>query len=149
MRIHFWNTALSIFFAFLVIASIAYLSDTGRIYYDIPTRDLILIALAIFRLIRLFTYDKITQFIRDWFVGAAPDTLRHTLGVLINCPWCIGLWFSWIIITFYFASIYSWPVILILSLSAAASVIQVFANWMGWNAEYRKIETQKLLVGRE
>lgn len=144
MRFHFWNTALSLFFALLVITSIAWLSDAGRIYYDIPVRDLVLMALAIFRLIRLFTYDRITQFIRDWFVGKEKDSFLDTLGVLINCPWCIGLWFSWMVVTFYFASIYSWPIILLLSLAALASVFQVISNWIGWNAEYRKIETQRL-----
>jgi hypothetical protein len=144
MRFHFWNTTLSLFFALLVIVSIATLYASGRIFYSIPERDLILMALAIFRLVRLFTYDQITQFIRDWFVGAEQGTLRHTLGVLINCPWCIGLWFSWMIVTLYFSTIYSWPLILILSLAALASFFQILANWVGWNAEYKKLETKAL-----
>lgn len=144
MRIHFWNTILSLFFAFLIVVSISILSRDGRIFYTVPVRDLILIALAVFRLVRLFTYDQITQFIRDWFVGAQPNTLRHTLGVLINCPWCIGLWFSWALVTFYFASVYSWPLILILSLAALGSLFQVISNWIGWNAEAKKIEVQRM-----
>ena len=144
MRIHFWNTVLSLFFALLVIISLKLLSDAGRIYYGIPVRDLVLMALAIFRLVRLFTYDGITKFIRDWFVDARVDSFRHTLGVLINCPWCTGLWFSWVIVTFYFSSLYSWPVILILSLAAIASFIQVLTNWVGWNAEAKKLEVQRM-----
>jgi len=144
MRIHFWNTLLSLFFAFLVIVSIAVLSAQGRIFYTVPIRDIVLLSLAIFRLTRLFTYDKITQFIRDWFADAKPNTLRDTLGVLINCPWCIGLWFSWALVTFYFSSIYSWPVILILALAALGSVLQVLSNWIGWNAEAKKLEVQKM-----
>jgi hypothetical protein len=144
MRFHFWNTVLSLFFATLVVLSIAILNAKGRIYYGIPERDLFLMALAIFRLIRLFTYDHITQFIRDWFEDARKNSLRHTLGVLINCPWCIGLWFSWIIVTLYFSTIFSWPLILILSLAALASIFQILANWIGWNAEYKKIQTQQL-----
>lgn len=145
MRIHFWNTILSLFFALLIILSIAILSDEGRIFYAVPVRDLVLIALAVFRLVRLFTYDRITQFIRDWFVGARPDTFRHTLGALINCPWCIGLWFSWAVVTFYFASVYSWPVILILALAALGSLFQVISNWIGWSAEAKKIEAQRMM----
>lgn len=136
---------LSLFFAILVVISIVLLASANRIYYSVPLRDLVLIALAIFRLIRLFTYDRITQFVRDWFVGASENSLAQTLGVLINCPWCIGLWFSWIMVTFYFASIYSWPVILILALAGLGSIIQVLSNWIGWNAEYRKIETKRLM----
>ena len=143
MRTHFWNIVLSVFFALLVIISIAILSDAGRIFYSVPGRDLVLMALAIFRLVRLFTYDQITQFIRDWFSGAPEGSLRYTLDRLIHCPWCTGLWFSWMIITFYFASIYSWPVILILSLASLASFFQILANWIGWSAEYKKLETQQ------
>lgn len=144
MRIHFWNTILSLFFAFLIVVSIVMLSHAGRIFYTVPVRDIVLIALAIFRLVRLFTYDKITQFIRDWFVGAQPNTLRDTFGVLINCPWCIGLWFSWALVTFYFASVYSWPLILILALAALGSLFQIIANWIGWSAEAKKIEVQRM-----
>lgn len=145
MRIHFWNTTLSIFFAFLVVVSIAILTQNNRIFYTVPVRDIVLISLAVFRLVRLFSYDQITKFIRDWFVDARPDTLRHSLGVLINCPWCIGLWFSWAVVTFYFASVYSWPVILILSLAALGSFLQVLANWIGWSAEAKKLEAQSMM----
>lgn len=145
MRFHFWNTVLSLFFAFIVLVSIAVLNGQGRIFYTIPVRDLVLMALAIFRLIRLFTYDQITQFIRNWFAGAQEGSLRHALGVLINCPWCIGLWFSWMIVTLYFSTIYSWPIILILSLAALASVLQILSNWIGWSAEVKKLEAQSLM----
>lgn len=144
MRFHFWNTVLSLFFAFLVVLSVSLLSSAGRIFYTVPERDLFLMALAIMRLTRLFTYDHITEFIRNWFVGARPNTLRHTLGVLINCPWCLGLWFSWVIVTLYFSTVYSWPIILILSLAALGSIFQILANWIGWSAEHRKLKTQEL-----
>ncbi|HEV7121573.1 MAG TPA: DUF1360 domain-containing protein, partial [Candidatus Paceibacterota bacterium] len=92
MRIHPWNTLLSIFFAILVIFGIWWLVTTHRFFYPVPLQDLFLITLAIFRLIRLFTYDIITKFIRDWFVNAREDSFLGTLGTLINCPWCTGLW---------------------------------------------------------
>lgn len=144
MRIHFWYFILSLFFAFLVVVSVVLLSENGRIFYTVPVRDLVLIALAIFRLVRLFTYDHITKFIRDWFIGAKPDTLRYTIGELLNCPWCVGLWFSWMVVTFYFSTVYSWPVILILSLAALASVFQITANWIGWSAEVKKLQAQDM-----
>lgn len=140
MRIHFWNFFLTLFYALLVIAAVGYLVSVGRIFYEIPVRDLLLIALAIFRLTRLFTYDVIMQFVRNWFVGAEQNTLRHTLGTLINCPWCTGLWFSLVVLFFYFATIYSWPVILILALASLASFFQILANWVGWSAEKKKLE---------
>lgn len=143
MRIHFWNTFFSLFFATLVVLGTAWLFAMDRVFYDIPARDLVLITLAVFRLVRLFTYDVITQFIRDWFKDATPRTLSHTLGALINCPWCTGLWFSFLTVFFYFATVYSWPVILVLALAASASFLQLIANSVGWSAELKKIQAQR------
>jgi hypothetical protein len=98
------------------------------------------VSLAIFRLIRLFSYDIITQFIRDWFVGARVGTFRYTFGTLINCPWCTGLWFSFVVVFFYFATPYAWPIILVLALAAVASFLQVISSLVGWHAEGKKLE---------
>jgi hypothetical protein len=143
MRIHFWNTFFSLLLLVLVFVGFSWLFDRGQVFYDIPLRDLILLSLAVFRLIRLFTYDIITQFIRDWFVGARPDTLPHTLGALINCPWCTGLWFSFVVLFGYFATPYSWPVILMLAIAALGSFLQLIANSVGWGAELKKRDAQK------
>jgi hypothetical protein len=142
MRIHFWNLIFSLFFAFLVLFGTWWLAASRLIFYDVPARDLILLSLAIFRLVRLFSYDVITAFIRDWFVGAPQNSLRHTLGALVNCPWCIGLWFSFIVVFFYFATPFSWPIIIILALAGVASIFQVLANLIGWSAELKKMEAK-------
>ena len=142
MRIHPWNFFFSLFFAALVLMGTWYLAVSRLIFYDVPFRDLLLLALAIFRLIRLFSYDIITQFIRDWFIDAPKNSLRHTLGALVNCPWCTGLWFSFIIVFFYFATPFSWPIILILALAALASLFQILANLIGWSAEVKKLEAK-------
>ncbi|HEY4489380.1 MAG TPA: DUF1360 domain-containing protein [Candidatus Paceibacterota bacterium] len=142
MRIHTWNVLLSLFFAVLLFYGVWWLAASRLIFYDIPVRDLVLISLATFRLVRLFTYDIITQFIRDWFVNARPNSFGHTLGALLNCPWCTGLWFSFIVVFFYFATPFSWPIILVLALAALASLMQVLSNWIGWSAQLRKLEAQ-------
>ena len=142
MRIHLWNVLLSVFFALLMVLGITWLVSENLIFYDIPTRDLFLITLAIFRLIRLFSYDVITKFIRDWFMDAKENSFRHTVGALLNCPWCTGLWFSFIVVFFYFATPYAWPVILVLALAAVASFLQVLANLVGWYSEGKKKHVQ-------
>lgn len=143
MRIHKWNFLLSLFFVVLVLYSVWYLIADRSLYYAVPVRDLVLMGLAIFRFTRLFTYDVITQFIRDWFVGARKDSFRHTLGALLDCPWCTGLWFSWFVVFFYFAApVVAWPIILIMALASGASFFQLIANWVGWSAELKKMETK-------
>ncbi|MDB5265951.1 MAG: sporulation protein [Parcubacteria group bacterium] len=140
MRIHLWNTLLSLFFAVLMVAAIWWLFATGRLFYQVPFRDLLLLALATYRLIRLFTYDIITKFIRDWFAGARENSLGGTLGALLNCPWCTGLWFSFLVVFSYFATPYAWPVIIILAVAGIASFFMTLSNLIGWMAEGRKLD---------
>lgn len=135
---HFWNIAFSLFFALLLFGGISWLAATGGFNRPVSIADFFLMALAIWRLIRLFTYDAITAFIREWFAGAAPHTFLGTLNTLINCPWCIGLWFSFFVVFFFFATIYAWPVILILALAAVGSFLQILSNLVGWSAEAKK-----------
>lgn len=134
----FWNIFFSLFFAVLLALGIGYLVAIGGFNRPLLTGDLVLMTLAIWRLIRLFSYDVITAFFRAWFTNAPPDTFRGTLHALINCPWCIGLWFSFVVVFFYFATPYAWPVILILALAAVASFLQLLANLVGWSAEAKK-----------
>ena len=140
MRIHPWNALLTLFFAALVAIAVWWLFAANRVFYDVPFRDLLLIALATFRLTRLFTYDVITKFMRDWFVGTRENSLPHTLGVLLNCPWCTGLWFSFLVVFFYFATPFAWPVIILLALAGLASFFMIVANLVSWTAEAKKLE---------
>lgn len=134
----FWNIFFSLFFALLVLIGIRYLAVNGLIILTVPAFDFIVLALAIFRLVRLFSYDIITQFIRDWFKDAPEGTLSGTVGALLSCPWCTGLWFSFFVVFVYYATPYAWPVLLMLALAGIASHVQIVSNWVGWNAEYRK-----------
>lgn len=142
---HFWSIFFSLFFAALLFVGIGWLAATGRFNRPVSIGDFVLMALAIWRLIRLFTYDAITAFVRDWFAGASPNTFRGTLNALVTCPWCIGLWFSYFVVFFYFATIYAWPVILVLALAAVASFLQILGNLIGWSAEAKK----RMVLGSE
>lgn len=134
----FWNIFFSIFFVALVLIGVRYLAVNSLVILTVPAFDFIVMALAIFRLVRLFTYDVITEFIRDWFKDAPQGTLQGTLGTLLSCPWCTGLWFAFFVVFAYFATPYAWPVLLMLALAGLASFVQILSNWVGWNAEYRK-----------
>ncbi len=142
MKFHFWYTVLSIFFIAVSGLGYLWLAANGRLVSWMPLSDFFLIALAVMRLIRLFTYDIITAFFRNWFVGAPSDSFLGTLGTLVNCPWCTGLWFSSLMTFFYFATPVAWYVIFILALSSLATFFQVLTNFIGWSAEVRKREAQ-------
>lgn len=144
MRFHLWHTTLSIFFILAALIGYDWLLNANRLAAFIPLTDFVLMALAVTRLVRLFTYDAITAFVREWFVGADPRSFRGTLGTLINCPWCTGLWFSLVVVFFYFAAPIAWYMILVLALSSLASFFQLLANVVGWSAELKKKEVERL-----
>ena len=138
-----WNIIFSLFFAGLVVSGFAFLAGEGRLLADIPVLDLVLMALATFRLVRLFTYDHITAFLREGLASARPGTFLGTVNDLLRCPWCTGVWFSFIIYFGYaFARAEVMPLILILAIAALASFFQIFANLVGWNAEDKKLDVK-------
>jgi hypothetical protein len=114
--------------------------------------DLTLISLATFRLTRLFVYDHITTFLRDFFSdkritadGSStfekPQAgVRRTLADLFGCPWCFGTWAALIVTFFYFLTPYAWFPIAVLAVAGIGSLIQLVANLIGHSAELKKAQ---------
>ncbi|MBI3572441.1 DUF1360 domain-containing protein [Candidatus Kaiserbacteria bacterium] len=148
MKFHFWHTTLSVFFIVLALLAYLLLAALGRLAAWIPFTDLFLIPLAIMRLVRLFAYDSITAFIREWFHGAESHTFAGSCGTLISCPWCLGLWFSLVVVFFYFLTPIAWYAILVLALSSLASFFQLVVNYVGWSAESKRREAEGIPLPR-
>lgn len=149
MRFHFWYTALSLFYALLAVLAYVWLSGSGKLVSFVPVGDFFLMTLATMRLVRLFTYDRITAFMRKWFENAEPESFRHTVGELLDCPWCTGLWFALVMAFFYFAlPVITWYTMLVLALASAATFMQLCANYVGWSAEARKLECSAPILPR-
>ena len=146
IRNAFWNIVFSLFFAALLFLGMKWLYENGKMVTSISTVDFFLITLATFRLIRLFSYDLITKFLRDAFSLAPHNSFLGTLGALLHCPWCTGLWFSAFVLFFYLATPLAWPLILVLALAGTASFIQILANLVGWTAESKKRKALALTV---
>lgn len=152
---NFWNFVYSLFFAgtFLVLMWVLYRVH-GELPRSIALFDALLIVLATFRLIRLFVYDKITRFVRDWFVEykeAYSDQgvtylERHqpgrgplqTASDLLACPWCFGVWAGLVVSFFYFLTPLAWFPIFVLAVSSLGTFLQLVANTVGWAAENGK-----------
>lgn len=148
MKFHFWHTFLSIFFTSLAVLGYLWLGANDKLATWVPLGDFVLMAFAIMRLVRLFTYDAITAFVREWFAGHHPESFLGSLGTLVNCPWCSGLWFSLVVVFFYFATPIAWYAILVLALASVASFLQLLANLIGWSAESKKREAQQMPLPR-
>lgn len=138
MKTALWNIIFGLFFLGIVLVGADWLYTSGNFIPYIPLGDFVLISLATFRLTRLVSYDIITQFIRDGLARYEKGTFMGTLGALINCPWCTGLWFAFFVTFFYFIHPLAWFVIVILAIAGVASTFQLTANLLGWSAELKK-----------
>jgi hypothetical protein len=151
---YFWNIIFLLFYIGLVIMAVIILESVGYKYYqDLTILDLTLITLASFRMTRMFVYDSMTRFLREQFWDAKvvrnkvtlvkPQTgPRRTLADLIGCPWCFGVWATTFVAFFYMLTPYAYFPTLILALASIATLLQLFANMMGWKAEQLKKETE-------
>jgi hypothetical protein len=156
----FWNIFYSILFILFSYGLFKILiAVRGSVPTSISLFDLVLVVLATFRLTRLFVYDKITRFIRDLFFHSNEAYTEQgvtyfekkerihgplrTIYELLTCPWCFSIWAGLMVIFFYFLTPFAWLPILILAVSGIASLIQIFANMLGWAAENGKIKASK------
>lgn len=137
---HAWHIIAAIFYITLVACGIIYLAGGGYFARQVGIADFFLMSLAVWRLVRLFTYDAITEFMRQWWKDAPSESLGGTLHTLLTCPWCTGLWFGMVVVFAYFYTPYAWPVFLILAISVVGSFLQVLTNLIGWSAEVKKQE---------
>jgi hypothetical protein len=98
-------------------------------------------------------YDKIFAFFREQFYDASeykgqvvltkPERgPRRTLADLLSCPWCFGVWATAMVSFFYLLTPYAFFPVLFLALSAAASVLQIGSNLVGWKAEQSKMDVE-------
>src|SRR3989344_2937385 len=135
-----WNFIFATFFV-LEVTSLGFIlyEVNGELPNYIPLADFLLICLAVFRVTRLFVYDKIARFARDWLVMKKEftengvvciDRVKYTNGPLrtfddlLNCPWCMGVWNGSIILFFYFLTPYAWLPILLFAVAGIGTFIQ-------------------------
>lgn len=106
---------------------------------------LIAFSIAVFRLTRLFVYDKITGFIRQPFhreVVMKDDSgeeavyieikgkgIQAFIGELLSCYWCTGVWCSLILYTGFslWPAVFG-PVVIILALAGLGGILETIVS---------------------
>lgn len=137
-----WNFIFSIFFIAVLVGALWLMKATrGGYLISVTPFDAFLMALASFRVTRLVVYDKISQWFRDMFVGSRNGFVR-TVHDLLTCPWCIGFWAALVIVVVYFIFPWGWSVIFFLAVAGAGSLMQLYANQVGWRAENLKLDAK-------
>ena len=151
---YFWNFVFSVFFTILVVMAAIILETESRVRFaELSLTDFVLMSLATWRLTRLVVYDAIFKFFREQFfdvvkVGKGyvmekpPFGPRRTLADLLNCVWCFGIWAAAMVIFFYLITPYAVYPIILLSISAVGSFLQILSNLIGHKAEQAKRELE-------
>ena len=153
-----WNAIFAI--AFLVVFALVYWGLTDGLDYtrwisQITVFDLSILMLATFRVVRLVSYDKIFQFVRDWFLDRSESQAttastaavcstcqvsldaamrkpvggpRRTVAELLECLWCTGLWAALATIAIYFSTSIGKLFVIMLAIAAVGSFLQNFSK---------------------
>jgi hypothetical protein len=119
-----WHVVSSIVFVGLITTLISILHSRGEVPHNIPVFDLFVLSVATFRLIRLFTYDSVMSWIRDYF-GQFDRGPKKAINSLLSCPWCSGTWMAILVAYLYFLVPLSWPFLIVLALAGLGSFIQI------------------------
>lgn len=120
----FWHN-LSIFIYTAVVLGLAYYFDLeNKFNKNISWFDFVLLSLATFRIIRLFTYDVITEHIRAYF-GKFDSGYQKEISTLINCPWCVSVWAGLFVTFIFFLHPLFYFFILALAVSGMGAFIQI------------------------
>ena len=149
-----WNILASIFFAFLCLCMYVIFITHQPENFGVSIFDILILAFANFRLIRLFIYDNMTLFIREMFMDlkvtdgkyefvSSKNSFKLTMYKLMTCPWCFGVWSAFISSFVYFMHPELKIVFVILAISAIASFFMLLTNLIGWHAEHKKITVEK------
>lgn len=130
-----WNAVFTAFFV-LLFAFFFWVLTSGleefKWLYFISTFDILVISLASFRLSRFIMHDKITIFVREWFLDVREGGnlvkpaggVRRTVAELIECHWCTGLWAALFVSVLYFAANVGEFFVILLAVAAIGSFLQ-------------------------
>lgn len=155
-KIKLWN--MGAIAVFVILGGWAYLClEAGdKLPETISIGVFVVLALAIFRIIRLVAYDNIMLFLREAFLDTqiegnvvtripSKSSFKQTVSKLLNCPWCIGVWIALGVTYLYWNFPELYVVFIVLALSSVASLLQILTNLIGWSAEERKVKTGELM----
>jgi hypothetical protein len=120
----FWHNLFSVLFLFSIALALLILYAVSGLPKNIPAFDFLLLSLATYRLVRLFTYDSVTEHFRE-YLKKFERGLGRELFELFDCPWCVGVWMAFLLSFFYFISPLAFFPIVILAAAGAGSFIQI------------------------
>lgn len=106
---------------------------------------LLILILGVFRITRLFVYDRITLFLRKPFVEEIylenesgegyyeviykGNSVSQAIGYLLSCPWCMGIWVSvCVVIAYWLWPIVVFPILIVFAIAGGAALLDTWAE---------------------
>ncbi|MFO7658653.1 MAG: DUF1360 domain-containing protein [Bacteroidales bacterium] len=129
--------SLFIYLAFLILAGFI-LKTQGLDPRDLAIREIVVLALASYRLTRILVFEKILKFLRDFVRSKKNVSALNTVRYIITCPWCAGVWVTLVIAVLYFLVPYGVFLVYILAISGVASFLVLLANLLGLKIEEKQ-----------
>lgn len=138
-----WSVVLSMFYIGLCIVAVITIHQHSEfVLTELAVFEYILLALATWRLTRLFTRDTITAFLREQFydrelvegkqMSRTPQAgVRRVLADLFACPWCMSIWMALLVVWVYLLTPWAQYAVLLLSLSAVVAFLQILTHRIG------------------
>ena len=150
-----WNVLASLFFLLLCLGMWTIFIALNPNSVQISILDIAILSLANFRLIRLFVYDNMTLFIREMFMDikteegnffyvTSKNSFKLTMHKLTTCPWCFGVWLTFVSAFIYFTFPVFKILFILLGVSAIASFLIIVTNLVGWYAEGKKKSVENI-----
>ncbi len=151
-----WNVLYSVLFLVLnVFMYFVYTLYRGGEPVNVDLIDILILILSNFRIIRLFVYDNLTLFFRELFMDLKMEDGKYffvqskypfklTLHKLSTCPWCLGVWSTFISAFLYFTFPVFKIVFILFAISAVSSFLILLTNLIGWYAEGKKKYVENL-----
>jgi hypothetical protein len=133
-HLQFWNAAAMVLFVLLATIAFWFVDRNGEAKTWDPL-DIIVLALATFRLAHLFTNDKIFDFVRVFAFdqkgrkpAASQHGLKRILCEVLECLWCAGLWSALIVVTVYHLGRAGMFAVLLLAVAGAAALLSIVSK---------------------
>ena len=149
---HFWNIVFLFLSVLVFYVFVRYFRpDAPEALARMTAFQFVVLALAAFRLTRLFVSDHITQWLRDIFFIITEETnsetgvmvlvrrkhaqgFRRIMADLLECSWCMGIWMAFFVIILYVAVVLDVfavgrVILYIFALAGTASLLQALTRF--------------------
>ena len=120
----FWNIVYMALFVALLAGFYLYFKPMA---YKVSLLDIVILALADYRFVRLITKDKVMKFLHNYLSEFNKGPFK-TLYELIICPWCTGIWGAFFMVVLYVLSPITWFFVIIMAIAGLAGAMQAWLS---------------------